>query len=1015
MPRILFILIFLQFFGCSKPQCQSKYIFNHLGIKDGLLAEKVHATAQDSKGYLWIATKNGLQRYDGVRFLSFKHQEDDTASIPHNSIMRLCIDKADRLWLITSDFKLGYFDINKFVFHPVKIIFKNKFLKKAEGDFYTDENREILLVLHHYKDEAWGMVTYDPKKNMFSDGDKRFALPDDWHISFFSIDSLHHNYWYATTKGLVKYNPGTGNFNYRGHNPENDSIINALQGFYEAGHPLLDKYGNFWMTTFQDYKDVRLIFYDSKKNKVTDRKDELQRLMGGYYEIHNVLPGSDGDVWLNGLNMLVHVNDKNHFEAIPLNSFEEYSIHFEDSYTFRQDRENNTWITTDKGLYWFNPEANLFRSTSIRRFNSDINLKAEVTDIKELQNGNVVVSTWGAGLAEYNKNFEPVNSAIVNQGIQKGEGMVWCILQRANGDVWRGQHDGWLFIYHAKVNTTEKIQPTIFRKKTIRQIAEDRNKNLWLGTQGGDIIKWTSQTNRFHLVKKMDRLIKRLYADNKGDIWVVTEKVMQLNADNGSVMHEYVPLTADGKHLPSPDLNDIKQYDDSTFIIAGEQVSILNTNRGTFRYLNSSTGMPSDYISNVIISKKGNVWMSTENGIYVKNFNNTVSSTFGPEDGLINNNFSYAASCLLTNGTIIFGTNREIISFDPSRLYNPEFTPPKVEITSVKLFNKDLLVDSLMHLKRMDLKYFENSLVFQFSTLSFMSKYNTRYMMEGIDKNWIKSNSSSEAVYSYLPPGNYVFKVGAPDSKGNIQNVISLPIHIKAPIWKTWELYVALILVAGYFVWWLYNERKKHWKDVLYMRSTIGKDLHSEVRATLKNISVLSEIAAIKADTNQEQAKDYIREIKQKSRRSVIAMDDVMWSIDPANDSMEKIIDRMYEIADIVSNEYDTNIEIEIDKNVRTLHLPMKERLECMLIYKRAVLLLGRDGHAKQIAISMEKEKNNFAMKLVGMGTEFLENGKKVSDSISEIKARAASINSMADVQTDSKGTSVIAILKNRR
>ncbi len=153
LPRTLFILIFFQFFWSCEAESQSKYIFNHLGIKDGLSSEKAHATAQDSKGYIWIATKNGLQRFDGVRFLSFRHQEGDSTSIPHNSIMRLCIDKHDKLWIITADFKLGYFDINRFRFHPVKIVFKNKMLNRAQGDFYTDENQEIILVLHHYNED----------------------------------------------------------------------------------------------------------------------------------------------------------------------------------------------------------------------------------------------------------------------------------------------------------------------------------------------------------------------------------------------------------------------------------------------------------------------------------------------------------------------------------------------------------------------------------------------------------------------------------------------------------------------------------------------------------------------------------------------------------------------------------------------------------------------------------------------------------------------------------------------
>jgi len=1013
--RIIFSSLLSLILFSARAQIKQQYIFHHLGLREGLLANEVHATVQDSKGFIWIGSKNGLQRFDGIRFLNFKHREGDTTSIPHNNIMRLCFDKKDKLWIITSDYQLGYFDINKFIFHEVKISFRNNMLTRAEGDFYTDENNEIMLILNGYKTEAWGVVTYNEEKNIFTTGDKRFNVPDDWRTAYLSIDSSGGNYWYGTTNGLIKYNPRTGNFNYRGHNPDNDIIINALQNYTEVGYPLLDKKGNFWMTTFQDRQTVRLIFYDGKTHTVTDRSSELQQLLKKYNEIHNICIGSEGDTWLNGLNMLVRVNDKNKFEAVPINSFGEFSINFDDSYTFHKDREQNIWIATDKGAYWFNPSATIFHTIDIRRYNTNTIYTPDVTDIKQLQNGNIIVATWGAGIMEYDKNLEPVNSQIVQQGLQKYEGMVWSVLQRGNGDVWRANQDGWLFIYHAKTNTTEKIQPTVFNKKTIRQIAEDKNGNLWFGTQSGAIIKWIAAADTFSFIKKMNSPVKRLYADKNGDIWAMADKIQKININDGTAMLEFTVGKADGKHLPSADLSDIIQYNDSIYVIAGEQLSVWNTKKNRFTYFNTSHGLPSDYITNLVISKKGDLWMSTENGIYAMNFFNNMNSTFGAEDGIINSHFNYGASCILNDGRIIIGTNHDFVVFNPTNLNNTNFTPPYVEIAAVKLFNKRLLVDSLLHLSKINLRYTENSLSFEFSTLTYQSKYSVAYKMEGIDKSWITGNAVNEAVYSYLPPGNYIFKAGSPNADGEIKNIISLNIHIKAPFWKTWEFYAAIILLAAIVIWWMYKERIKRWQDVLQMRSIIGKDLHKEVRTTLKNISALSEIAAMKADSNQEQSKDYIREIKQKSRRTLIAMDDVMWSIDPANDSMSKIIERIYEIADILTNEYETHIDIEIDKSIQHYKLSMKERLEFMLIYKRAVLLLSRDGHAKHVSFVLEKENNNLAMKLFATGTELPKFDEKISQSIEEIKNRAASINSIADVQTDAAGTAIIAMIKHAK
>lgn len=928
--------------------------------------------------------------------------------------MRLQIDKKDRLWLITVNNVLGYFDVKKFIFHRVNILFQGRILTEAVGDFTSDENKEILLILKPNKlNQAYGVATYNEDKNVFITTDKRFKLPEGWYPTFLSIDSLHGTYWFGTNYGLVKYNPRTGNFNFQGHNPDRDSIVNALQNFRYVGAPLLDKKGNFWITTFDGRQSVKLIEYEGSSGKVIDRSEDLAAVLPWYYEIHNILIGSEGDTWFNGLNLLVHVNDKNKFEPIPLNVSDEYSIHFNDSYTFHKDREKNIWIATDKGLYWFNASATPFHTIGLKRFPSDEVFKAEVTDIKQLHNGHILVATWGSGLFEYDRNLEPVNSSMVQQGLQKGEGMVWSILERANGDVWRAHQDGWLYIYYRSSNSTKRVQPAIFNKKTIRQIVEDKNGNLWFGTHGGALVKWEEATGNFMPVKKYSEPVKRLYIDYNGYLWVIADRIEKIETDNHVILEKFAYGIADGQHLPSADLRDIVQYNDSLYTIAGEQVSIWNANSRRFTYLNSSTGLPSDYVSTLLVSRDGNLWMGSENGVYSLDLTRKLNFTFGTEDGITNSRFSEGASCLLADGRILLGTIENLISLDPAQISNTSFVPPRVEITGVKLFNQSLPVDSLMKLPKVELGYQENALTFEFATLTYQTKYQVSYNMKGLDHQWTTIPSSGQAVFSYLPPGEYVFNVGSPDAQGRIENIISLKIHIKAPFWKTAEFFALLILLVCITIWWMYSIRKKRWQKILKMRSTIGRDLHKEVSTTLKNISVLSEIAAMKADTNQEQSKDYIREIKQKSRRTVIAMDDVMWSIDPANDSMIKVVERIYEIADILTNEYKTRIKVDIEQSVLHYKLSMKERLELMMIYKRAMLLLSREAHAAEVSFVLEKEKQLLAMKFFAPDTELPESDQKVVASIAEIKDRAASINSLAETLTDKTGTIIFIFIKH--
>ncbi|HTE09348.1 MAG TPA: two-component regulator propeller domain-containing protein, partial [Chitinophagaceae bacterium] len=938
---IILLFLCLGGFTCYT-QVNQQYIFHHLGLREGLLSDETNATAQDATGYIWIAGKNGLQRYDGYRFLHFRHLETDTNTLPDNNVIKLAIDKKNRLWMLTSNYKLGYFDVSRFVYHNVPVEFENKRLVKADGNLKLDREKNILLVLQGYPDTAYtGVVAYDETRNIFSDYGLRFTMPDGWHILSFSVDSLHGNYWLGTNKGLVKFESQTGVYNYRGHNMSNDPVIKALQDYTMITNTCLDKQGNFWMTAAdKEGKKAHLLKYKPAINKVYDYYETINtRLNSAYYDIRSIVQPDTGTVWITGRNLFIKAKENLDFVKTDLPG--EFSIHYDEIRNTVFDREENAWISTNRGIYYMNAPASLFNYIPDKKFGADSVYTSDVVDFLHLPNGHILVASWGNGLFEYDNNFNPVKSEIANQGDKKGEKLVWALNHCSNGDIWAPQQDGYLYIFHAATHTTEKIRDPIFENKTIRQIAEDRNGNIWLSTQGNALIKWIKATNTFQLMRRTDLPVFRLYADKKGDIWAIAGAALKIDIENGSILAQYSTGTADGKHLLAGDITDITQYTDSSYIIASRGLNIVNTGSGNISYFTTANGLPSDYISNIIADKKGNLWIGTENGICNLNFKKEEMHIYGLEDGVYNNGFTPVSSALLNDGRIVFGTNHNIMVFNPAEIKGSStFPPSKVEITGISVMNRVLPSDSLLQLKNITLSYYGNSLSISFSTLTYTSKYDIVYIMEGLDIKPVPAGNRNEAVYSYLPPGNYTFKVGVPDANGEITHFSSFHLTVSAPFWRTWLFYLVLVLLAGIIMWRIDKERIKRIKEMLQMRNNIGRDLHAAVSATLNKIGILSELAAIKADVNLNQSKDYIQEIKLKSRSTITAMDDVMWSIDPANDSMPKTIERMYEVADAVRHEYDTVINITIDKNVHHYNLSMKERLEYMLIYKKAMLLM---------------------------------------------------------------------------
>ncbi|HXO77416.1 MAG TPA: two-component regulator propeller domain-containing protein, partial [Puia sp.] len=522
-------------------------------------------------------------------------------------------------------------------------------------------------------------------------------------------------------------------------------------------------------------------------------------LHGQYQELHFIYEQPDGTIWFAGVNLLAVLRPGNEdFELVQSNAGGEFSLYYDIVRSLLEDREHNIWLATDRGVYRFNPQMQLFHSVSSRRPGKDRVFTPDVTDVLQTSDGDIVASTWGGGLFAYDSNFRPVDRWYVRQARQLNEQGVWCIHQRPNGDLWRGHQHGSVYISHVASHTTEKVELPVFRHSTIRQIAEDKAGNLWLGTQAGDLLKWDAGSNTFSLVLSLHNIIQRLYADWKGNIWVCTlsDGLYHVAASNGSVIHHYTGDSARGRGLSAIGTGDILQLSDSIYAVAAGSLDLLNVETGVVRPAEHGEGTPINGISNIIRDRKGYLWITSSNGLHKLNMKNEIRSSFDEEDGLGANAFSIASSCLLKDGRIVIGTVHDMIVFQPAAITGSSQPPPDVEITNIAVQNRWISTDSLARLNDLQLPYADNSVHFVFSTLTFQNRFGISYKLENLDKDWTKGHTN-EAVYNYLPPGKYVFRVKANNADDVYSpHVREITITIKNPFWRTWWFLCFLLLLG---------------------------------------------------------------------------------------------------------------------------------------------------------------------------------------------------------------------------
>lgn len=952
-----------------------QYSFTHYNVKNGLAAYATNAVVQDERGYIWISTINGLQRFDGSRFMTFRHNPADENSLPDNYVGQLLFDKQNNLWVLLGDGSIGIFDTKRFVFTRANVKLRDqsnynrgrRLIEDAEGNLiYSFAFREV--------------VTYNRIRNEFSPAYNTFTLPPGWKATNIIDYPAEKKYFIASDSGLAIYNRKTKELSYRGHNIGHETVIDQFANIKYAGCFTIDSKGRFWFYNWPPMEGCSVYCYDLIK------KCDLQLAPGAindavkmYNEPVSILEQKDGTIWASGNHVFAKYNEiEKNFTAVYSGYLNDQSIYYESLNLF-EDREQNIWVaTSNNGLYVFNPSRQTFRSISHLDRIKKQKGSGGVMSFMQLNNGDILSGCWGDGLYRYNSRL--INTALNIKGIDEVNALsVWsmCLLKDRNTVCMVGQ-PGFIGFYDQSKGTFKKYEPAILETRTLRQVVEDRLGNLWLGSQGRGIYKWSAEKGKISFeegIYKLDEIpntkILKIIKDSKGYIWVGTETagVYKIDPLNDSILDH---ITNEGPETRKLIVNgaDILEYNDTLMIIAGGGLNFYNTKTNTIRHITTADGLPSNVIVSLSKDKLGYLWIGMSTGLCRMNIAKNTFSHYDREDGMANDNFDVSTNYQMADGKMLFGTSNDFVLFDPMDIKTTE-APHDPSITEFKILNNYASVDSLLKLNRIELAYNQNSITIGFSNLSYFNENKVfyYYMMEGIDKEWKPANELNQAVYNYLPAGEYIFKVKTENAdRVEGKNITSFKINITPPFWKSWW-FVSLILVSlAVLMYWIDKLNIKRKEGIQKMRSDIATNLHDEINLALNNINILSEIARIKADTDPAKSKEYIEQIHSRSHNMIIAMDDMLWSLGPENDSMPKTVERMREFIDALKHRYGVKFDILVDEKLQSLELNMKLRYEAFLLFREVIRGLVQAG-ATECQLHFELEKSTLLLTM-----QFLNN-----------------------------------------
>ncbi len=804
--QILIIFYFLSCLGF----CQEIH-FNAISVKDGLSQHDVSSIIQDSDGFIWIATYDGLNRFDGYRIKNFYHRNEDKQSLSSNRIQCLFEDNKKRIWTGTDGYGLNYYSIKTGIITRVEVPdnFKiiNSITQNTKGEIIVATTQGILKVTEK-KDKFLVEILQSPLTGF---NIKEVQTLNDSEIIF----ATNNGIWRKTNKNGYTQIDGSQEISFNTISGNTDSTL------WVAGSSGLYKFNN----------------------------DKLKKIKNFQYgEILSITEGINNDLWIaTSSDGLIHFDIKtNSFNKID-NSYDEIQYSFSNTplKNIYKDKTNTLWVSNKFGLLYSNLDDKKFKAFDLK----DNKL------VKTLfaTNDYVYFGFQGDQFYKYNlekKSTEPINLPDNSKPFR---------VDTLNGKIHLATTNG---LYQAKDLKSNKFErlPIFENKKQDQELfvtsfCKDDFGNEFIGTFRGLILK--NKTTTAYIDKKYKnleslrdvRVFTLLFDHFNNCIWAgtISDGLFKINIDkNGSIqsMERYNEQMVGDYNIPNNSIWCFFQEEDGSLYL-GTDTGLLYkaNNKEKFKSI-LDKNIQNKKIMGIVMDDSANLWLSNSRGIIKYNPKNKKSKKYNSFDGLLTNTFTEAVS-RNNKGELFFGNILGINYFKSGSLQNNLF-PSKIIFTRLIVNNKTvdvneelsgsiLLKNTLNNIDALKINYKQNDFTIQFSSTNFanhkVNKY--RYKLENYDSDWIVVNNKNRfASYSNIPDGDYKLWVEATNPNGQWSGYKrNILINIKPAPWNTWWAYtlyvlIIILIISVMLYFWLKKEKLRNQIEVSKLKSQQQKEIN---------------------------------------------------------------------------------------------------------------------------------------------------------------------------------------------
>ncbi|HRH66370.1 MAG TPA: two-component regulator propeller domain-containing protein [Bacteroidia bacterium] len=801
MKKIILLLFLLHcaFNTLAEERLASALRFGRISVDRGLSQSTVFCSYQDSQGFLWFGTDDGLNKYDGYTFEVYKFDPTDARTLSNNSIHAIFEDSKRNLWIGTDN------GLN--LYNPKNGSFRR--FQNIPNDPSSVSSNIISSIAEDKDSVVWigtnnGLNALDTKNFTFSatfSNKANISTLSSSIISSLLVDRSGTVWVGTASNGLNAFDPKTKKSTRYVHEPANKNSLSEN----EITTLSLDRSGNLWIGTVNGGINVLTI----ASRQFTHYTTENGLSSNSIFSIHE---DQEGIFWIGTLGGGLDALDRSTGKIVNYkrDPRDMESLSNNKVWSIFEDNASTLWFTTSDGISYFNRTIGKFITHKVSEGDGG-DANNSVFAVHEDRDGNIWVGVLGGGLNVFSRTEEKfVNDRFpaLNNPILRFNN-IFALEEDRNGVLWIGTSDG-LISYDRKSGTVEQFRNNRSDKSSlsnnyVRCIKEDKSGNLWIGTHGGGLNAFNPTSKKFKVYRNIPADASSLSADvvlsvcedKDGRIWAGTYGggLNRLDPVTGKFnAYHYDPN--DPKTISSNFIHSIFQDQGGKLWVGtyGGGLNLLEPTTQTFRHYTENNGLPNNVVNGILSDGGGNLWISTNNGVCKilpgKQGSSDVTTTrsYNLQDGL-QNKFNENACFIGNGGWIYFGGSNGLNAFHPDSIHDNTAIPPVV-ITRFYLFEKPARMDTLISSEhKLELNYKQNFFSFEFAALNYVLPEKNRYyiMMEGLDKEWIYRDNKRIAAYTNIDPGHYVFRVKACNNDGVWNNEgIAIEITIKPPFYRTW-------------------------------------------------------------------------------------------------------------------------------------------------------------------------------------------------------------------------------------